>query len=334
MKQLIIILVFICNLSYAQLSDFKTIDFTRADNIARLNANASLTNLPVLAHKLTSKLTTDVEKFRAIYTWVCHNISSDSNQHNTVARMRRKLQNDSTALMHWNHEFKKHAFQKLLTHKKTMCTGYAYLIKELSFLANLECEIVNGYARSADSNVEQLEIPNHSWNAVNLNNKWYLCDATWSSGFMILDNIFVKEYNTGYFLADPLLFSKSHIPLHKKWLLNDRLIQSEHILGPLVYGETFKHNIIPIGPEQMNVVIQKNIELNFSFKSPKVLSIEKIALIKIARNKHKILKIYDLKTENGLFQFKHLFKQKGQHDVHIKVNKDIIATYIIHVTKP
>ena len=333
MKQIFLLLVFISNISHAQLSDFETIDFTKADNIAKRNADANLDNLPVLAYKLTSELTTDVEKFRAIYTWVCDNISGDSNQYNTVARMRKKFLNDSSALIKWNNEYKRFAFKKLLKRKKTMCTGYAYLIKELSFLANLECEIVEGYARSADSNVEKLEIPNHSWNAVNLNNKWYLCDATWSSGFMILDNLFIKEYNTGYFLADPILFSKSHFPLDKKWLLNDALIQNKYVVGPLVYGETFKHNITPIGPETMNVEIKKNSELNFSFQSSKQIKKNQITLIKMSRNKQNILKIYDIKTESGMIHFKHLFKQKGQHDVHIKVNNDIVATYIINVTK-
>lgn len=333
MKQVLIFLVFCCNISYAQLSDFETIDFTRADNIAKLNANSSLNNLPALADQLTSKLTTDVEKFRAIYFWVCHNISGDSRQHNTVAQMRRKLQNDSIALMNWNTKYKQFVFKKLLKRKKTMCTGYAYLIKELCFLANLECEIIDGYARSFDTNVEKLEDPNHSWNAVKLNNKWYLCDATWSSGFMILNNLFVKEYNEGYFLADPILFAKSHYPLHKKWLLNDTLIQNEYVAGPLVYGETFKHNIIPIRPEKMNVNINKNTEINFSFQSSKEISTNKISLVKISKNNQKQLKIYDIKTESGLIQFKHLFKQKGLHDVHLKVNNDIVATYVINVAK-
>ena len=333
MKQVTLFFIFICNISYAQLSDFESTDFTRTDNIVKLNANSSLNNLPALAYQLTSKLTTDVEKFRAIYTWVCYNISGDSNQHNTVARMRRKLQNDSIAFLNWNNAYKRSAFKTLLKRKKTMCTGYAYLIKELSLLANLECEIIDGYARSSDSNVETLEAPNHSWNAIKLNNKWYLCDATWSSGFMISGTLFVKDYNEGYFLAEPILFAKSHYPLLKKWLLNDTLIHNKYVSGPLVYGETFKHNIIPISPEKMTIDIKKNTEVNFSFLSSKPISTKKISLIKISRNNHKTLKIYDLKTKNGLIHFKHLFKHKGLQDVHLKVNNDIVATYTVNVLK-
>lgn len=63
-KTLVIITFSIVSFSVAQVSDFNTVDFTRADNIAKLNEGEDLDNLPVLAHKLTSNLKTDVEKFR------------------------------------------------------------------------------------------------------------------------------------------------------------------------------------------------------------------------------------------------------------------------------
>ncbi|WCO00959.1 transglutaminase domain-containing protein [Psychroserpens ponticola] len=333
MKRILLFIIFICNIINAQRSDFNTIDFTRADNIAELNANSSLNNLPALAYKLTSKLPTEVEKFRAIYTWVCNNIVGDPSQHNTVSSMRRKLKNDSIAFMNWNNDFRKQAFKKLLKQKKTMCTGYAYLIKELCYLSGIESEIIDGYARSVDSNVEKLEDPNHSWTAVNLNNKWYLCDATWSSGYMISESLFVKEYNGGYFLAEPVLFAKSHYPLQKKWLLDDTLIQEDFVAGPLVYGETFIQNIIPFSPKKMNIQIKKNTEINFSLKSLKQISNKNISLIKLSNQNEKVLEIYDIKSENGWIQFKHQFKHRGQHDVHLKINNDIVATYTINVTK-
>ncbi|WP_323789384.1 transglutaminase domain-containing protein [Psychroserpens sp.] len=333
MNKITMFLVFVCHISFAQLSDFKSLDFTRADNIASLNTDASLNNLPALAHNLTSKLSTDVEKFRAIYNWVCNNVTGDVNQYNKVGLMRRKLLNDSIAFMAWNESFKRVAFKTLLKHKKTMCTGYAYLIKELCFLANLECVIVDGYARSVDSNVDELEAPNHSWNAVKLNNKWYLSDATWSSGYMLSGTTFVKDFNKGYFLADPILFAKNHYPLRKKWLLHDVLTEEEFVSGPLVYDDTFKHQIIPVFPEKMKTKAMKNTEVVFSFKSSKQISTDKISLVKLSKKNQTILKIYDFKTENGVIKFKHQFKQKGLQDVHLKINNDIVATYTIDVTK-
>lgn len=211
MKRLFIILfIFLSSITNAQVSDFKDIDFAKADNVAKLNQGHSLQNLPILAHTLTKNLSTDVEKFRAIYVWVSNNISGDSNVESKIFRKRNKFKTDSIGYVNWNNQYQKTAFKKLLKQKRTMCTGYAYLIKELSFLANIECVIVDGYGRSVFSNVESLDMANHSWNAVKLNNKWYLCDATWSSGYF-LDHVFIKDYNDGYFLADPVLFAKTII---------------------------------------------------------------------------------------------------------------------------
>ena len=94
----------------------------------------------LLTYKLTHKLSTDVEKFRAIYFWVCNNISGDANQQNRVDQMRRRYKKDSLSYIEWNNSYKKIAYKKLLKNKKTMCTGYAHLIKEMCFIANIECK--------------------------------------------------------------------------------------------------------------------------------------------------------------------------------------------------
>lgn len=329
---LLLFAIFICNSLIAQVSDFKTTDFTIADNVAQLNKGSDLKNLPLLAYNLTYKLPTQVEKFRAIYTWVCNNIKGDHYQHEKVSKKRNKFKNDSIAYAKWNSEYKKKAFKTLIQQKKTMCTGYAYLIKELSFFANIDCEIVDGYGRSATSNVEKLETTNHSWNAVKLNNKWYLCDATWSSGYTENNN-FVNEFNEGYFLTEPVLFAKNHYPINKKWLLNDTLMNSEFMMSPLVYGETFKHKIIPLSPKKIETTINKNDTVSFSFKTLKNCTLDKVSLIQFNANGSYILKIHNLKKENGIITFKHKFKHKGFYDVHLKIDNDIVATYIIEVTK-
>ena len=334
MKRIILLFsILIFYISNAQVSDFKNIDFTIADNIAKLNEGESLQNLALLSHNLTSKLTTDVEKFRAIYTWVCNNIEGDVYQHNKVARKRKKFKNDSVQLIKWNNEYKIIAFKKLLKHNKTMCTGYAYLIKELAFLANIECVIVDGYGRTVNSNIEKLEMANHSWNAVKLDNKWYLCDATWSSGYTDSDNSFISDYNDGYFLASPLLFSKSHYPIDKKWLLNSTLTNPFFIDAPLVYAETFKHKVIPVSPSKMNIEVNKNTAVNFEFKTLKQNTSDKISLIHFLKNNESDFPIFDIKTENGIIKFKSEFNALGFYDVHLKIDDDIVATYTIKVKK-
>lgn len=331
MKIITLISLLIFSISNAQIVDFNNIDFTKADNIAKLNKGENLQNLPLLSYKLTAKLSTKVEKFRAIYTWVCTNINGDNRQHDKVSKMRKKYKNDSIALAKWNNEYKKKAFKKLLKHNKTMCTGYAYLIKELAFLADIDCKIIDGYGRTITSNVDSLETVNHSWNAVKLGEKWYLCDATWSSGYMNENYTFIKDYNDGYFLTNPILFAKNHFPSQEKWLLNKVTTSTRFLNSPLIYGEAFKHKIISLTPSKMNIEVQKNAVVNFNFKSLKNINLNKVSLILFLGNTEEKFNIYNIKKEKGLITFKNRFKWKGFYDVHLKIEDAIVATYSIKV---
>jgi len=219
MKKLYILLLFtfVWQLQ-AQRSDFKTISFEKADSKASSFKGKELNNLPLLAHNLTYTLETDVERFRAIYFWVCNNIKNDYGLMMKNDRKRRQLNGNPEQLNLWNKTFKRNMFRKLLNEKKTLCTGYAFLVKELSNLAGLDCEIVTGYGKTTNS-FKDLKMPNHAWNVVKLNGKWYLCDATWSSGFIDEDYSFTFNFNNDYFLMSPEVFAKNHKPLNAKWLL-------------------------------------------------------------------------------------------------------------------
>jgi transglutaminase/protease-like cytokinesis protein 3 len=207
----------------AQTGDFNKVDFDAVDKIALSLKGEGLNNLPLLAHNLTNKFETDVERFRAIYVWVSQNIQNDYYLMLKNDRKRRKFKNDSLLLNNWNDTFKREVFQILLKDKRTLCTGYTYLIKELASLAGLECEIVDGYGKTGKTALKNMTTPNHSWNAVKLNNKWYLADATWSSGFIDGDTyLFEFNYNDAYFLMEPQQFAEEHRPIEKKWALQTK----------------------------------------------------------------------------------------------------------------
>jgi transglutaminase/protease-like cytokinesis protein 3 len=335
MKHKISIILFWLVQSYviAQVSDFKHIDFTKANNIAKLNEGAKLDDLPILAYQLTHKLSTDVEKFRAIYSWVCHNIKGDNVQHDRVSIAQQKYKGNPKAYLQWNDQYKVTAFRKLMKSKKTMCTGYAYLIRELCTLANIDCKIINGYSRSVESNITALEIVNHSWNTVKLNNKWYLCDATWSSGYIDDYNSFVAEYNDGYFLTEPAFFAKTHFPTEQDWLLTTQITAQHFTQAPLIYGEAYKHNIHPTNSQKMTMTINKGDTITFSFTSPHFNYSKAISMVRFAGQKEYKLSIDNLKYDKKTLSFTYQFKHKGKFDAHIKINDDIIATYTIKVNK-
>ncbi|WP_299551368.1 transglutaminase domain-containing protein [Seonamhaeicola sp.] len=336
MNRLLLLLTFLWSFKpFAQTSDFKSIDFEKADSIAKQLKGASLNDMPILVHRLTSNLSTDVEKFRAVYTWVCLNIENDYGNHLQNLKKRRKFQNDSTALANWNTEFKKRALKKLIKHKKTICTGYAYLLQELASFAGLNCKMVHGYGRTVSANVGELSIPNHSWNVIRLNGKWYLSDPTWSSGFFHFDDgRFVAQYNDGYFLADPELFVKSHYPLDTRWILmeTDAPTIDDFLTGPLVYGNTFKYSIMPLQPVSMKAEIPVNKEVAFKFRVPKDHEKSKFRLVMNRGSSDIIIKPESYNEQTEILEFRYVFK-RGLYDVHLKVNDDVVTTYTVKGVK-
>ena len=322
------------HVSLGQLSDFKNYNFHKPDSIAA-NLKSPITNLKGLSESLTNLLSTDVEKFRAIYKWVCNNIENDYDLYLKNKRMRKKFINDSLKLKNWNREFHAKVVEKLVKENKTICTGYAYLIKELAYFANIDVEIINGYGRTIQSNIGGDGIPNHSWNAVRLNNKWYLCDATWSSGSINpQQSFFIKSFNKGYFLSDPELFIKNHYPLDTSWmLLRNKPSLYDFLNGPIVYKGAFNQQLLPTAPFTFHSTVSKGDTLTFKFDSPLDCS-QKFIEIQQIRNNTVISAPSKIYRDNyGHYCIDQTFNITGSVDLHILFDDEYVVSYAIKTVK-
>jgi hypothetical protein len=315
----------------AQVRDFPGIRFTRADSIAETLRYHSLKNIDLLSHKLTDNLDTDVEKFRAIYTWVCDNISYDYNSFAVNKQQRSKL-TDPKELAAWNKKIRVTIYKNLLKDRKTVCTGYAYLVKELAARAGINCVIVDGYGRNSQANVRGPGQPNHSWNAVRLNNKWYLCDPTWSSGAYDAQlNLFIKQYNDSYFLADPALFIRNHYPLDSSWTLTSYNITLEEFLKrPLAYNTIYKHNLNRVSPNTFDIEVKKGEAARFSLGNENGLQESRIEL-SIGRSGMVVAPTNVSQVSDGLYLFDYTFHTKGKQMMHVLVDGEYAYTYSVNV---
>jgi hypothetical protein len=320
--------------SHAQISDFETIDFSKADQMASLCNNEGLDNMPKLVYNLTSNLDTDVERFRAIYMWVCHNIANDYNLYTRNKRKRNKFKNDSVKLKDWNDRFKKEVFRKLLKQEKTICTGYAYIVQELSKLANLDCEIVHGYGKTSMTNIDKTDSPNHSWNAIKLDKKWYLCDPTWASGIPDSEtNIFKFEYNDGYFLSNPELFIINHFPQDENWTLLKKEAHTfdEFLDGPILYGQAYINLSEHSAPKQMHHSVLKNEKVIFEYQLQKSIEVESVRFLIDNGYSNKNTQPNSVNIEQRTLTLEHQFDSKGFYDVHLYIGDDLISTYTFKV---
>lgn len=317
---------------YAQRSDFKDADFRRADSVASLYPNHSLIYIKLLAGKLTAPFHSEEEKFRAIYTWICRNVESDYKLYQENKRNRETLKNREE-LDEWNKKFCRRVFNKLLSEQKTICSGYAYLLKELAFHAGITCVTVDGYGRTAQANVKGTGTLNHSWNAVRLNNKWYLCDATWSSG--IIDGEhgrFVRKYDDSFFLADPPLFVRTHYPSDTAWmLLNHKPTLQEFLNGPLMYAGAYEYEVHPLFPGTFDISAAKGETISFSFRKNSSKEIEKLEFRLKGLDTPDSFYPQMHEELDDVYCFDHIFTTKGAYVVHILLNGVYAFTYNVRV---
>ncbi|MBO3115681.1 hypothetical protein J4050_02925 [Winogradskyella sp. DF17] len=321
-------------MSTAQISDFKAIDFSKADARALRLKGENLNNLPDLSKRLTDGLYTEAERFRAIYKWVCENVSNDYNLYFKNKARRENYKGDSLKLEQWNTKFRKILFKKLLRDKRTICTGYAYLVKELASLADISCVVVQGYGRVSSTEIDNLSLPNHSWNAVKLNGKWYLCDPTWAAGIPDPEtNAFSFQYNDGFFLAEPRLFAFNHYPIDSKWwLLTDGIPDFDTFLrSPIIYGNAYRNLEMLNGPLKMHHSIKRNETIAIELQLNKALEDRKIGFVIDSGSSQWEAKPYAITYDNKSLEVEHQFNSRGFYDVHLYLDKDLIATYTVEV---
>lgn len=328
-----IYLIFVIpSIAYSQLTDFDGVAFKKADSIATLYQGHSLQDIRSLALKLAAQLPTDVEKFRAIYQWTCQNIENDPVLFLRNQRKREKLKSQE-ARDKWNKQLNTIMFETLLKKHKTVCTGYAYLVKELAYHAGLNCEILDGYGRTAAANIGGTGVINHSWNVVQLNSKWYLCDPTWSSGAVDREKrIFIKNYNDAYFLAEPKLFIRNHYPLDTAWmLLKEKPSLHEYLNRPLVYGSLYDFKIEKLLPETFNNTIERGKAFIIQFSEHNDRQIDTVNLS--IKGPEGVININPQlsKDVNGLNMIEHSFSSKGLHTVHVLLNNSYVFAYLVNV---
>ncbi|MDX9800162.1 MAG: transglutaminase domain-containing protein [Spirochaetia bacterium] len=111
-----------------------------------------------------------------------------------------------------------------------VCAGYSALFKALCEMADIRCQVINGYGRGvgynpADDNEKIYQ--QHAWNAVQIEGGWYFVEATWDSC-----NIgFGDAYSDKWLFPSPEIFSCSHLPDMDKWQLLERPVKVKEFVS-------------------------------------------------------------------------------------------------------
>lgn len=201
-----------------------------------------------LAASLVKNCKTEREKVSVLFHWITDNISYTTFSKNKKAKPVYTEPDDDGPLKPLNIR----VAETVLKRRTAFCDGYARLFTALCNAAGIRSEIICGYANGGVQQSRTRFGVNHYWNAVFLEGKWQLLDATWASGYINLrDGEFVREYNGRYFLASPESFIKTHYPDDPRWtLLADDKVPDEFRYSPFRQKSFVKYGFTYFYPEK------------------------------------------------------------------------------------
>ncbi|NIG57093.1 transglutaminase domain-containing protein [Chitinophaga sp. Cy-1792] len=158
--------------------------------------------------KTNSKSTT--ESLKSIYAWVGKNIAYDT--HDTYNPQYYKDTADAVA--------------KTLRSRQAICYGYASLFVDIAQKAGIPSIVVTGYT------IQDGELSaggSHAWVAAMDNGQWVLIDPTWAAGGVNSSNMFVPSFNWKYFMVQPAVFLKTHVPYDPMYQFLDHPFRHDEI---------------------------------------------------------------------------------------------------------
>jgi len=223
-----------------------------------------------LSNKIKKDFHSDIERVRAIYTWIANNIRYDDLHIETPNRFLYTSQTDlEEQILKKNEDLAKSIFSS----KRGICYDYAVLFNKICSNLDIKSEIIKGYAKAKVTRTEAISnfnlINNHAWNKVVINNKPYLIDTTWSLTIIPNKNGYIKDINYDYFLVNPNLFILDHYPENfEDSLIKRDISELSFVNFPRVYLNAYK-GIRLIRPIKSKINRYKETNMKFTFQVTK-----------------------------------------------------------------
>jgi transglutaminase/protease-like cytokinesis protein 3 len=189
----IICFLFIQSIAFAQVKSFYS-DVEKTMQAIPVSQKKSSKEIAIY---IKEKFTEEDLQIKAAYYYVISNVSYDISHEFTVNLV---ISDDEMV-------------SKTIASKKGVCIHYAKFFKDIVTQLGYNCQIVSGYTKRENLIAEQ----SHAWCVIKTNdNKWFLYDPTWDSGYL-QNGKFVRRINSKYYKTHPYESIKSHMPFDYLW---------------------------------------------------------------------------------------------------------------------
>ena len=233
--RILITLLFLI-LSFSSISYAKT-SYGDADSRAYRVPEKYFDNLDELTDYLVKPYQNNEElKARVIFAFIVYHIQYDMYEYESRYEWERStapVNSHKDAENHYSHF--KQTPHDTLKRRSGVCRHLTNLFLHMGKRAGLKVVEIEGTATN---------LP-HAWNGVKIKNKWHLLDVTWAGGHLSLRGIKddksykralkirekkiksgriknSKKINEEWFLSNPKVFIKTHVPYDLKWTLIEK----------------------------------------------------------------------------------------------------------------
>lgn len=265
MKKTTIVSLFFILFSNYIFSQTENEKLKNVDKIIRSYHN--ILSIEELAKRIDYDFNSEIEKARAIYTWLAINIEYDDIKiFDVYSPEVHVVFNESDYKRRLNIE-KNNITIKAFKKKKGVCKEYAYLFEKICNLLHIKNELIYGYTRT--NRFEIGVIPknkNHIWNAVYINKQWLLIDITFGSGYLYKD-VWQKKLNVNYFNISKNKMRLTHYPNSNFWVsfLNQKPLK-DFCNQPIISSGYINKNTKIISPINGEIKTRNRSQIKLRFK--------------------------------------------------------------------
>jgi transglutaminase/protease-like cytokinesis protein 3 len=220
-------------------------NFTKVDTLIKTYPD-NLIRIDDLVSRIQNDFTSQEEQVRAIFTWVATHITYDLKDYYSLRSPKRIYYTSKDERRRKLKKAQDQLIAKTLASKKGLCESYANLIKVICDRLQIPAVIINGYTKMDTRLIGTTPgMKNHAWNAVYLNERWHLLDATWAAGDETeYRKTWTFRFNDHYFLEDPSHFITHHFPEDPNWqLLEVPISKAAFFKTPIFYEAYYDMNV-------------------------------------------------------------------------------------------
>lgn len=292
-------------------------DFSAVDAyVAKLGKLDSM-NMGTITKLVTQPYTDKIDKARAIFYWITHNITYDVK----MARTANTQKNSPT---------------EVLLYRKAVGIGFASLFQDMCSSADIRCLTADGFVKHKAEEIGDKGDINHSWAVVQLGQSpdtWYYVDPAWGSGYADDEQkTFTQQYNPGYFFANKTIFNWQHYPDNEAWKLGAGAPKNKGDFYdlPILKGAAYDLGLKQFTPKNGHVKTAAGAPTAFSFSLNPDVEVTKVTILYGQARKQKTVDATYTFTYGNL-SIKQKFDQSGEYPVTILVNDKPLAVYRVEV---